>query len=260
MSGGLIAVEARGEVCVLTLSRPAKLNAISWEMERTLRAALESEDVRASRAVVLAGEGKAFSAGADVAEFRDASAVSILEYYGETGGVYEQFATLPQPTIAAIHGWCVGGALELALAADFRIADASAVFRLPEVAIGILPSSGGTHRLVRLLGTARAKELALLRDSVDATEALRLGLVTEVVGEGKALERSVELGGRLAQLPPLAVAVTKQAIDAMAESSREAGILIERAAYAALAQTPEAESAVEEFLSRHGSRGGGGTA
>ena len=134
------------------------------------------------------------------------------------------------------------------------------MFRLPEVSIGIVPSSGGTHRLVRLLGTGRAKELVLLRDRVDAHDALRLGLVTEVVAEGAAFERAGELAADLAALPPLAASFAKQAIDAMAESSREAGVLIERLAYAALAQTPEAQGAVEEFVSRQGSSGGGGSA
>ena len=209
---------------------------------------------------MIAGEGRAFSAGADVTEFRDATPASILAYYRDTGGVYERFAALPQPTIAAIHGWCVGGGLELALAADFRVADETVTFSLPEVSIGIVPSSGGTHRLVRLLGTARAKELVLLRDRVDAREALRLGLVTEAVPAGAAVERALELAAGLSGLPPLAVSLAKQAIDAMAESSREAGLLIERVSYAALAQTPEAQDAIEEFVSGQGSSGGGGSA
>lgn len=260
MTDELVGVERRSEVCLLTLRRPAKLNAISSEVERALGNAMASDAVRSSRVVVLTGEGKAFSAGADVSEFRDATPASITAYYRDTGDVYERFAALPQPTIVAIHGWCIGGGLELALAADFRVADTTAVFRLPEVAIGILPSSGGTHRLVRLLGTGRAKELALLRDSIDAEEALRLGLVTEVVAGGDALVRALVLADHLASLPPLAVTLTKQAIDAMAESSREAGILVERIAYAALAQTPEAHEAVEAFLSRHRSGAGGGSA
>lgn len=251
MSEDLVGVESRGDVCLLKLRRPAKLNAISAAMERELAKALTSNELRSSRAVVLAGEGRAFSAGADVAELRDATPASIVAYYSDTGDVYERFAALPQPTVVAIHGHCIGGGLELALAADFRVADATARFRLPEVALGILPSSGGTHRLVRLLGTARAKELALLRAEIDAREALRLGLVTEVVAKGEALERAFVLAVHLASLPPLAVTLTKQAIDAMAESSREAAILIERLAYAALAQTPEARSAVEAYLSRH---------
>jgi enoyl-CoA hydratase/carnithine racemase len=256
---GLVGIERRGDVCLLTLRRAAKLNALSTAVEHALAEALASDELRSSRAVVIAGEGRAFSAGADVTEFRDATPTSILAYYRETGDVYERFAALPQPTVAAIHGWCVGGGLELALAADFRVADESAVFRLPEVAIGIIPSSGGTHRLVRLVGTARAKEMVLLRDRVEAPEAFRLGLVTEVVPEGASSARALELATRLAELPTLAVSLAKQAIDAMAESSREAGLLIERVAYAALAQTPEAQGAVEEFVSGQGSSGGGGS-
>jgi enoyl-CoA hydratase/carnithine racemase len=260
MTENLIGVERRGDVCVLTLRRPEKLNALSTALERALADALDSAERRTSRAVVIAGEGRGFSGGADMKELRDASAESILAYYRDTGDVYERFAALPQPTVAAIHGWCVGAGLELALAADFRVVDESALFKLPEVGIGIIPSSGGTHRLVRLLGVARAKELVLLRERVNAAEAFRLGLVTEVVPPGSAVERAVELAVGLAELPALALSLAKQAIDAMAESSREAGLLIERVAYAALAQTPDALGAVEELVSGQGSSGGGGPA
>ena len=260
MRDALVGAERIDDVCVLTLRRPDKLNALSYAVEEDLVTALGSDEVRSSRAVVVTGEGRAFSAGADVTEFRAATPESILAYYRATGAVYEQFAALPQPTIAAIHGWCVGGGLELSLAADFRVADESARFKLPEVAIGIIPSSGGTHRLVRLLGTARAKELVLLRERVDAAEAYRIGLVTEVVPEGSALERAIELARGLAELPALALSVAKEAIDAMAESSRDAGLLIERVAYAALAQTPDAQGAVEQFVTRQGSSTGGSSA
>ncbi len=263
MEAALVGVERKGDVCVVMLRRPEKLNALSYALEDALAAVLTLEELRTSRAVVIAGEGRAFSAGADVTEFREATPESILAYYRATGAVYEQFASLPQPTIAAIHGWCVGGGLELSLAADFRVAEESARFKLPEVAIGIIPSSGGTHRLVRLLGTARAKELVLLRERVDAAEAFRIGLVTEVVPEGSALDRAIELAAGLAQLPALALSLAKEAIDAMAESSRDAGLLIERVAYAALAQTPDAQDAVDAFVSGQGSgpaSGGGGSA
>jgi len=251
----LVQVTRQGDVCVLTLNRPAKLNALSTAVERDLGLALSSEAVQTSGAVVLTGAGRAFSAGADVTEFGGRDPAAIVAYYRETGGVYERFAVLPQPTFAAIHGYCLGGALELALAADFRIADQTAVFGFPEVSIGIPPSSGGTHRLVRLLGTARAKELALLNARLDAEEARSCGLVTEVVPAGGALTRALELAAELAALPRLAVAVTKQAIDAMAESSREAGLLVERLAYAALAQTDDAQAAVDAFADRRRLRG-----
>jgi enoyl-CoA hydratase/carnithine racemase len=243
----VVEVAREGEVAVLRLNRPEKLNAISSEVERALHAALQSEDVRTSSALVVAGNGRAFSAGADISEFEGRSPEDVLRYYRETGGVYEELAALPQPTIAAIHGYCLGGALELAVALDFRIADESAVFGFPEVSLGILASSGGLHRVTRLLGPARAKELFLLAERFDADEARRAGVITEVVQEGNAYQRALEVAVRLAALPRDAVAVTKQAIDAASESSREAALLIERLAYAALAQTQAAREAAAGF-------------
>jgi len=243
----VVQVAREGEVAVLRLNRPEKLNAISSEVERALHAALESEDVRTSSALVVAGNGRAFSAGADISEFEGRSPEDVLRYYRETGGVYEELAVLPQPTIAAIHGYCLGGAFELAVALDFRIADESAVFGFPEVSLGILASSGGLHRVTRLLGPARAKELFLLAERFDADEARRAGVVTEVVEEGNAYQRALEVAVRLAALPRDAVAVTKQAIDAASESPREAALLIERLAYAALSQTQAARDAAAGF-------------
>jgi enoyl-CoA hydratase/carnithine racemase len=124
------------------------------------------------------------------------------------------------------------------------------VFGLPEVGIGILPSSGGTHRLVRQLGAARAKELILLRDRVSAPEAHRIGLITEVVGEGEALQRALALAQRLAEMPQLALRVTKRVIDSMAAGAREAELELERLAYGLLAQTADADAAVTKRLSR----------
>lgn len=246
----LMSVRREGEASVLVLDRPEKLNALSGALEAELLAALASPEVRASRCVVVAGAGRAFSAGADVTELSRDDPAGIDAYYRGTGDVYERIAALPQPTISAIHGYCLGGGLELALATDFRVADESAVFGLPEVELGILPSSGGTHRLARIVGVARAKELMLLRPRFDAAEALQLGLVTEVVAEGKALERALELAERIASLPALAVSVAKQAANLMPEASREAGIALERVAYAMLAQTDEARSASEAFEKR----------
>jgi enoyl-CoA hydratase/carnithine racemase len=243
----LVLVRREGDVAVLTLHRPEKLNALSTALEVELAAAVASEAVTSANALVVEGSGRAFSAGADVTELRDQTPADILADYRTTGEVYERVASLRQPTIAAIHGYCLGGGFELALGCDLRIADEDAIFGLPEVAIGIVPSSGGLHRLVRTVGPARAKELILARQRIDASEALRLGVVTEVVPAGTATARAVSLAGDLAALPPLAVEVAKRAIDAAAESSRDAAILIERLAYAALAQTPEHGGATEDF-------------
>ena len=244
----LVTTRREGAACVLTLDRPDKLNALSTELERDLEAALQSDDVRTSRVVVVRGEGRAFCAGADLNQFGDRDLASILEYYRTTGDVYEHVAALPQPSIAALHGWTLGGGLELALACDFRVADETARVGLPEVAIGIVPSCGRpAARLTRLVGPGRARELMLLRDHVDAAEALRLGVVTEVVPAGEALTRSLELAEALAGRPPLAVEIARRAADAAAESSRDALLLIERLAYGALAGTADASEAVQAF-------------
>jgi enoyl-CoA hydratase/carnithine racemase len=243
----LVGLNRDGPVCILTLQREEKLNALSSELEGELAGALDDERVRSSACVVLTGAGRAFSAGADITEFRGRTPESIAAYYRDTGHVYERIASLPQPTLSAIAGYCLGGGLELALATDFRIADETAVFGFPEVSLGILPSSGGTHRLVRLVGPARAKQLVLLGGRLDAAAALAAGLLTEAVAAGAALERALELARSLAELPALAVSLTKQAIDAMPEASREAGILIERLAYGMLAQSEAARSRAESW-------------
>jgi enoyl-CoA hydratase/carnithine racemase len=243
-------VARSGAICVLTFRRDDKLNAISIAVERELLSALAGPEVRESRCVVFAGGERAFSAGADLLEERDEDPAGIDAYYRDTGDVYERIASLPQPTLSAVSGWCLGAGFELALATDFRIADETAVFGLPEVELGILPSSGGTYRLVRVLGPARAKELMLLKPRIDAAEAFRLGVATEVVPAGQALPRALELAAQVAALPPLAASAAKQSANAIAESSREAGILIERLAYAALAQTEEAKEAGRAFGDR----------
>ncbi len=246
----MLDVRRDGPVCVLGFQREEKLNAISTEVERALLDALAGPEVREARCVVFTGSDRAFSAGADLKEARDESPGGIDAYYRDTGDVYERIAALPQPTFAAISGWCLGAGFELALATDFRIADETAVFGLPEVELGIVPSSGGTYRLVRALGPARAKELMLLRPRVDAAEAFRLGVVTELVPAGRALARTRELAEQVAALPPLAASAAKQAANAIAESSREAGVMLERLAYAALAQTPESRDAGAAFSTR----------
>src|SRR5215217_4997935 len=242
----LVEVRREEPVAVLTLNRPEKLNALSTAVERALAEAVAGDDVASSRAVVIEGAGRAFSAGADVTEMSGQTTDAILRYYRATGGVYERIAELAQPTVAAIHGYCLGGGFELALACDLRIATRASTFGLPEIELGILPSSGGTLRLVRAVGAARATELILARRRLAADEAHRLGVVTEIVDDD-ATGRAVEVATDLAALPPLAVDVAKRAIAAAAESGRQAALLVERLAYATLAQTEEHRDASAAF-------------
>ena len=251
MSEPFVEVTRTGAAAVITFRREAKLNALSTAVEAQLGEALEHPDVRTAPVVVITGGPRAFSAGADVNEMGDMDPAAILAYYRQTGDVYERVARMPQPTIAAISGYCIGGGFELALATDFRVADDSAVFGLPEVAIGILPSSGGTLRLVRMLGTARAKELILIGDRFGAARAHALGIVTEVAEA--SLDGALALAERLAAQPPLAVSVAKQVIDATPDASAEAALALERLAYGMLGQTREHGAATSEFTRTRGS-------
>jgi enoyl-CoA hydratase/carnithine racemase len=246
----LIELRLEGPTCIVTLRREQKLNAISGEVERELCAALEVPELAQAACVVFTGGPRVFSAGADLNEMRGLDPASIVSYYQGTGDFVERVADLPQPTFSAISGYCLGGGLELALATDFRIADESAVFGLPEVGLGILPSSGGTHRLVQMLGPARAKELILLRDRIAAQEAHRIGLITEIVSDGEALSRTLAHAEWISGHPQLAVRVTKRVVDSMSDGARAAGLELERLAYGLLAQTSEADQATARRLSQ----------
>ena len=246
----LIELRREGQTCIVTIRREDKLNAISGQLERELCAAIDGPELRDAACVVFTGGPRVFSSGADLNEMRGLDPASIIAYYQGTGDFVERVADLPQPTFSAISGYCLGGGLELALATDFRIADEGAVFGLPEVGLGILPSSGGTHRLVQMLGPARAKELILLRDRVCAHEAYRIGLITEVVGDGEAFSRALTHAEFISGHPQLAVRVTKRVVDSMTDGARAAGLELERLAYGLLAQTPEADEAAARRLSR----------
>lgn len=230
----LVALHDHGDVVVVQLRRPDKRNALSTGLEQALLDAVRSPAVHAAGAVVVTGDQRAFSAGADTTELDSMTPPRIAAYYRTSGALYETVARLRQPTVAAITGYCLGGGLELALACDLRIAGEDAVFGFPEVGLGILPSSGGLTRVVRAVGPAVARELILLGERFGAAEAHRLHLVSRVVDGSKALDAAVELAGRLAAQPSLAVEWTKAAIDSAAESSTATSLLIEQLTYAAL--------------------------
>src|SRR4051812_49165438 len=185
MPDPLVRVEPKQDgVVVVRLCRDEKLNALSEELCEQYLAALASDEVRGSRAVVVTGSQRAFSAGADLTEFTDPSPEATIRYYRGPGRLWEALPALAQPSIAAISGWAIGGGLELALSADLRVADQTARFQLTEVSLGILPSAGGMSRLGGLVGTGRAQPLVLLGARVDAAPAGGLGGVKRGGGGG----------------------------------------------------------------------------
>jgi enoyl-CoA hydratase/carnithine racemase len=201
-------------VGLITLNRPDSMNAINLEMRRiiaeTVRAAEADE---ANRAIVIRGAGdKAFCAGADVKEFKAAESLNAARLLREPPGWNDLIAACRKPTIAAIQGFCLGGGLELALACDIRIASPDAIFGLPEVGLAIIPAAGGTQRLPRVVGFGHAMRLILTRDRIDALEAYRIGLISEIVPKDELITRAVELAKRIAEGGPLAIAYAKEAI------------------------------------------------
>ncbi|GHE79479.1 enoyl-CoA hydratase [Amycolatopsis deserti] len=234
---GTVGVATADGIAVVTLDRAAKRNALSTHLESRLAAALRSPSVVDARAVVITGGAEVFSAGADVTELREMTPAAIAAYYRTSGAVYEAVADLPQPTVAAITGYCLGGGLELALACDLRVADERAEFGFPEIGLGILPSSGGVARAVRELGPARTRDLVLRGRRFSPAEAASWGLISEVVPAGSHIERARALAAELAAAPPQALAWTKQVIAAAAESSHRTALLLEQLAYAALNRT-----------------------
>jgi enoyl-CoA hydratase/carnithine racemase len=239
MSGDLVSTTRHGDVCVVRLQREAKLNALSSELAARLIEAIASDQVSGSRVVVIAGSAKAFSAGADLTEFTDPSPEETMRYYRDQGRIWELLPAIPQPSIAAISGWAIGGGLELALSADLRIADETARFGLPEVSLGILPSAGGMTRLVRLLGTARAKELILLGERFDAARALELGVVNRVVPAGEAEDAALEWAQKMAEQPQISLQVTRDLIDRSAEMSLAGSLTAEKLAQGMLAHSAD---------------------
>ena len=213
MTDGL-RVDVDGPDATLTLDRPESLNALTVPMKVALREALESLAAdRAVRAVILTGAGRAFCAGQDLAEREQPDAAPLdVEVRERYNPIIRAIRAMGQPVIAAVNGVAAGAGASLAFACDLRIAAEEAQFVLAFGRIGLVPDSGATWFLPRLVGSAKAAELALVGDPVDAAEALRLGLVSRVVPGDRLLDEARAMAARLADGAPLAMALTKEAL------------------------------------------------
>jgi enoyl-CoA hydratase/carnithine racemase len=241
-------VEREGPITIVTLARAAKLNALTFPMLDGLAAAadtIEADD--ACRAVILTGEGaKAFCAGADIAEWGALGPLEFGRRWIVPGHrVFDRWARLRQPVIAMLNGIAFGGGLELAATADYRVAEAHVRIGLPETQVGIVPGWSGTQRLVRRAGSPAVKRLALTGEPVDAAEALRLGLVDEVVVTGDGMVRARALATTMAQRAPVALQTAKLLINAA--EGEEGSIAIETLAGALAAGTADAREGVTAF-------------
>lgn len=246
----VLLVEKRDDgIAVLTLHRPDKLNALNAELRARLREAFDAlatdDDVRV---VVIHGSGeKAFVAGADITEFAARTAMEQREVYTRRR-IYETVADFPKPVIAAVHGFCIGGGSELALACDVRVADRTARFSQAEIRIGLIPGGGGTQRLARLVGPARAKDLVFSGRHVKADEALAIGLADKVVPAAEVYEAACSMVRRYVGGPAFALRAAKDAIDRGLETDLESGLEIERMLFAGLFATKDRATGMRSFI------------
>jgi enoyl-CoA hydratase len=218
-----VLVERPGEgIAKLTLNNPP-LNLVTLEMTEQLMDALEElEGDEAVRAIVVTGAGdRAFCAGSDVKGFADVRDRVVEKKLARENEAFGRFESLSKPTVAAIEGLAYGGGCEISMACDLRITGEGARFALPEVRIGVVPGSGGLFRLPELVGPARAMELMYLGQPIDASEAERLGLVNEVVPDGEALPRALDVARSISRQPKEAVVAIKRGVRESLHSSRE---------------------------------------
>lgn len=236
-----IRFERQGHVALVTIDRPAAMNAIDAPTRAALKEAYA--EVSASpdiRAVLLTGAGdRAFCTGADLKKTMPTGDSMAVEEFGS--GSDHLLAGFPTdtPVVCAINGYALGGGLEIALMCDIRIASESAQFGLPEVRIGSIPGSSGTQMLPRVVGRAHALRLILTGDRIDAAEALRIGLVSEVVEPASLQQRALEVAERIAANAPLAVVAAKKLVTQALDLPIESGIALERYAFGLLRNTED---------------------
>ena len=250
-----------GLVTIWTINRPDKLNALNAEVNSTIKTACawaESDDD--VRVIIITGaspneppEGKrakpnSFVAGADISEFEGMSSVEIRPIFDDN--VWENIWNLSKPTIAMVDGFALGGGSEVALSCDIRVATPRSKFGTPEINLGLIPGGGGTQRLCRLLGYGRAIEMVMGGDTINATEAHRIGLVNHLVEPDELRDKAMSIAENLANKSPHTIRVAKAAVRGALENPFSVGIQAERDLFCALFDTADMEIGVKAFLNR----------
>lgn len=245
--------ERKGHVLVLTLNRPEALNCFNFELLGAFGSAIRAANFDPEvRAIVItgaqgAGSKPSFSTGADLAERRTMPDNEVRRFIHTISGTFAEVDNVRVPAIAAINGFAFGGGLELALACDIRLASSSAVMGLTETSLAVIPGAGGTQRLPRIVGVARAKELIYLARRLSAQEALSYGLVSQVTEPDKLMPAALDMAARIAKNGPIAVQQAKFAINKGTECSLDIGLKIESNAYAVTIPTEDRVEGLNAF-------------
>jgi enoyl-CoA hydratase len=246
-----ILVEKKGNIAVITINRPDKLNSLSSEVHAEGVAALDElrhdDEVRV---VVITGAGqKSFIAGADISEFAGQTPVSQRSTFQEKS-LFNSLDNFPKPVIAMINGFCLGGGNELALACDLRVCSENAKFSQPEINLGIMCGGGGTQRLTRLVGEGRAMEMVLTGDMIDAQTALKFGLVNYVFTAEELEAKTMEFAAKIAGKAPIALQMSKEAVKFASRSNLDEGLRREVDLFALCFSTEDKTEGVSAFLEK----------
>ena len=244
-----IIVETRGHVGLVTLNRPKALNALNQALVEELNAALAIfENDSTVGCTIITGSGKAFAAGADVKEMADKTFVDA--YLGKFLEGWSSLSQARKPVIAAVSGYCLGGGCELAMMCDFIIATETAKFGLPEITLGIMPGAGGTQRLPRLIGKAKAMDMILTGRMMDAAEAERSGLVSRVVAPESLLEEALAAAEKIASYSQPIVMMAKETVNRAQEMTLAEGVRFERRVFLSMFATGDQKEGMKAFIEK----------
>ncbi len=245
----LVLVERQGGVAIVRLNRPDVLNALSMPLRHRLAEIFEGFTAEGGlRAVVLTGDERAFAAGADIADMAQTGTVDMYLRHNER--LWGAIANCPQPVIAAVNGYALGGGMELAMHADIIVAGRSAKFGQPEVRVGIMPGAGGTQRLTRAVGKFKAMKLCLTGEIIEAEEAHVMGLVSDLVEDDQVFPHALKLARHIASLPAIAVEQVKEVILHGQDASLGAALTLERKALQILFSTADKNEGMSAFLEK----------
>ncbi len=246
--GDFVQVETDGAIATIRLARPP-MNALNAQVQAEIAAAAaQVSGDQAVRAVIIYGGEKVFAAGADIKEMASLSYADMAADSRRLQDSFTAVARIGKPVVAAITGYALGGGLELALCADFRVAGESTKVGQPEILLGLIPGAGGTQRLPRLVGPARAKDIVFTGRFVGAAEALAIGLVDKVVPDAEVYQAARDLAGRYAAGPAVALRAAKQAIDEGLDADLDTGLEIERLHFSGLFATQDAATGMRSFV------------
>ncbi len=244
-----IIAEIRGNVALITLNRPSALNALNGALIAELSAALDGYETNDDVAcIVITGSEKAFAAGADIKEMVDK--VYIDAYRDDFLGSWDRISRCRKPVIAAVAGYALGGGCEMAMMCDFIIAADSAKFGQPEIQIGVMPGAGGSQRLTRFVGKAKAMDMCLTGRMMDAKEAERSGLVSRIVEADDLIEETMKIAEKIAEFSPTAVMMTKECVNRAYETTMAEGVRFERRLFHSMFGTEDQREGMTAFIEK----------